>query len=371
MILVILIAFFSVIFLMVIHEFGHFVAAKKSGLQVEEFGIGYPPRLIGKKIGNTFYSLNLLPFGAFVKIPGEIGGIEDYHSFSGLSMPKKVFIVLGGVISFWIAAIIIFSVVFSLGVEVPITDEGSSSLTNVKIVILNVHLNSPAEISGIKKGDVVKEMWVDGSDRITADKVGDLQNFIDRHKGENVYFAIQRGSQNLTISLIPQNEPSQGRGIIGVQLQRTATFIEKYPWYQAPLRGLIYCGKITFRATVGLVQILSNLITGRGVPAGSEPAGPIGITIYLARAAELGIGFFLYFIGAVSVLLAIFNLLPIPALDGGKLLFLVIEKIRGRSISPKVERVVTSVFFFLIIALSIFVTIKFDIPKFSEFIKGF
>ncbi|MBU4204663.1 site-2 protease family protein [Patescibacteria group bacterium] len=370
MILAIIIAFFSVIFLMIIHEFGHFIAAKKSGLNVEEFGIGYPPRICGKKIGKTLYSLNLFPFGAFVKIPGEIGGIEDRHSFSGLSMPKKVFIVLGGIISFWVAAIIIFTVVFNIGVEIPISDEDDPLLTGAKIQVLNVHQDSPAEISGIKRGDIIKELWVEGSDKIIASRINDFQDFIEVNKGKKVYFIIQRGNQSLNISLVPRVSPPQNEGLIGVQLQRTATLIEKYPWYQTPIKGLVYCGEISVKAIGGLVGILSDLITGKGVPAGAEPAGPIGITVYLARAAELGIGFFLYFIGAISVLLAIFNLLPIPALDGGKLLFLAIEKIKGKSISPKIEQTITVIFFFMLITLSIFVTIKFDIPKFSEFIIG-
>lgn len=371
MILAIVIAFFSVIFLMVIHEFGHFLAAKKCGLKVEEFGIGYPPRIYGKKFGETLYSLNLLPFGAFVKIPGEIGGIEDLHSFSGLSMGKKVFIVLGGIISFWVAAIIIFTVVFNLGVDLPVSDEDSPLLANAKVVVLGVRPDSPGQISGMKAGDTIKEIWIDASDKKAINKVIDFQNFTEENKGKEVHIVIQRGEQSLEMSLIPRVSPPQGEGLVGIQLERTATLLAKYPWYQTPVRAVIYCGDITVRAVVSLTQMLKDLVLGRGVPAGAEPAGPIGITVYLARAAELGVGFFLYFIGAISVLLAIFNLLPIPALDGGKLLFLAIEKIKGKSVSPKIEGTITTAFFFLLIALSIFVTIKFDIPKFSQFINGF
>src|SRR3989344_685296 len=111
MILTILVAFISLIGLMVIHEFGHFILAKKFGIRVEEFGIGYPPRLLGKKIGETIYSINLIPFGAFVKVYGETGGIEDYHSFTGKPMWQRFAIVLGGVVSFWVVAVIILSIV--------------------------------------------------------------------------------------------------------------------------------------------------------------------------------------------------------------------------------------------------------------------
>ena len=105
LVVTILVAIFSLIGLVIIHEFGHFILAKKFGAKVEEFGIGYPPRLLGKKIGETIYSLNLLPFGAFVKIHGEEGGIENYRSFVGKPMWQRISIVLGGVVSFWIISV--------------------------------------------------------------------------------------------------------------------------------------------------------------------------------------------------------------------------------------------------------------------------
>src|SRR5947207_13623349 len=123
MLLTLLIAFFSLIALMIIHEFGHFIIAKKFGVKVEEFGIGYPPRLFGHRFGDTLYSVNLIPLGAFVKIYGEEGGVDDYRSFSGLAIWKRMLIVLGGVIAFWVAAAIIFSVLFGIGASVPVGDE--------------------------------------------------------------------------------------------------------------------------------------------------------------------------------------------------------------------------------------------------------
>jgi regulator of sigma E protease len=369
MVLTIIIAFFSIIFLMVSHEFGHFIVAKKCGIKVEEFGVGYPPRIFGKKINGTIYSLNLLPFGAFVKIPGEIGGVEDYQSFSGLAIWKRVLIVLGGVISFWVVAFVLFTIVFNIGVKVPISDE-SGSLPGAEVRIAEVYKNSPAEISGIKRGDVVKELWVDGSEKQAISKIKDFQDFIAASKGNQVNVAFQRGNQTLETSLVPRMSPPENEGPIGVQLERTVLLIQKYPWYQTPIRGLAYCWEITYKSIEGLFKVLSNLITGKGLPSGAEPAGPLGLFVFLARASELGVGFFLYFIAAIAVLLAISNLLPIPALDGGKLLFLAIEKIRAKAVSPKAEQVTTTIFFFLLISFSIFVTIKFDMPKLFEFIKS-
>jgi len=170
--------------------------------------------------------------------------------------------------------------------------------------------------------------------------------------------------------LIPRVSPPENEGPVGIGLERMANIIERHAWYQAPIKGIFYCGSLTVKAIGGLVKILGDLILGRGVPPGAEVAGPLGITILLARAFELGLGFFLYFIGIITVCVALFNLFPIPVLDGGKLLFLAIEKIRGKAISPKVEQTITMIFFVLLIGLSIFITIKFDIPRFSEFLKS-
>ena len=131
----------------------------------------------------------------------------------------------------------------------------------------------------------------------------------------------------------------------------------------APVQGVIYTWQTTVNALVGLYQTFASLFNRKGLPAGAAFAGPIGITVFLANAASYGIGFFLYFIGTISVCLAIFNLFPIPALDGGKLIFLIIEKIKGKPVSVKVEQTITLTCFVILIALSLFITVRFDIPR--------
>src|SRR3989338_2641458 len=152
----IIIAFFSLIALIVIHELGHFILAKKFGVKVEEFGSGYPPRVLGKKIGETVYSLNLWPFGAFVKIHGEEGGIEDYRSFIGKPIWQRVAIVLGGVVSFWIVAVILLSIVAGVwGLPVAVSDEESANLIDPKIQITQIAADAPAKTAGLKEGDII------------------------------------------------------------------------------------------------------------------------------------------------------------------------------------------------------------------------
>jgi regulator of sigma E protease len=157
---------------------------------------------------------------------------------------------------------------------------------------------------------------------------------------------------------------------VGVGLQRMATLIEKYPWYLAPVQGVIYTWQTTYNALKGLYIMFAGLFSGTGMPQGAEFAGPLGITIFLANAASYGVGFFLYFIGSISVFIAIFNLFPIPALDGGKLVFLIIEKIKGSPVSVKIEQNITMVCFVALILLSIFITVKFDFPRVGEYFSS-
>ena len=159
-ILILAIAFLSLIILMIIHEFGHFIIAKKFGVRVDEFGIGYPPRIYGKKIGETIYSINWLPLGAFVRIYGEEGGLDDYRSFSNLKIWKRVLIVVGGVAAFWLAAIVIFSIVFAMGTNLPVGDQDVQGLTNAQVIIVSVSPNSPASQVGLKGGDAIKDIKI-------------------------------------------------------------------------------------------------------------------------------------------------------------------------------------------------------------------
>jgi regulator of sigma E protease len=368
-ILTLIIAFFTLIILMIIHEFGHFIIAKKFGVRVDEFGIGYPPRIFGKKIGETIYSVNWLPLGAFVRIYGEEGGVDDYRSFANLKIWKRVLIIIGGVAAFWVAAMIIFSVVFAMGADLPVGDQNTQGLTNVRVSIINVQADSPADLAGLKSGDVLKAVKF-GDELIQIDTIKSFQDFTKAHAGEEIIVTIQRNEQILDLSLFPRINPPEGQGAVGVGLERMATLIKKYSWYQAPLQGVIFTWQTTFNTLKGLYNFFADLISGKGTPEGAAFAGPLGITIFLANAASYGVGFFLYFIGVISVLVAIFNLFPIPALDGGKLIFLAIEKIKGKPVSTKVEQNITIIFFIILICLSLFITIRFDIPRVADYFKS-
>ncbi len=358
----ILIAIFSLISLVVIHEFGHFILAKKFGVKVEEFGIGYPPRIFGKKIGETIYSLNLIPFGAFVKIYGEEKEIKEKRSFSEKPIWQKALIILGGVLSFWIVAIIILSVVFAIGIPTAISDQPSEDLLDKavqtpKVLIAGVSQDSPAQEANLKIGDRIISLK-SGTEEIEVTKVAEIQDFTQQHKGKEITVIVEREQELFQTNITPRVSPPQGEGSMGIVLVRAAVL--SYPWYQAPLRGIEATFKMTYSIVVGLTSALIKAIQRE--PTGVQLMGPVGITGLISQHFSLGINYFLQFIAMISIYLAIFNLLPIPAVDGGRLLFLGIEKIKGSPINKKIEHNINAVFFFLLIGLMIFVTIQ-DISK--------
>ena len=289
--LTIFIAFFSLISLIALHELGHFLFAKKFGVKVEEFGIGYPPRLFGKKIGETVYSLNLLPFGAFVRMPGEEEESDDARSFSKQSIKKRILIVLGGVFSFWVIAAIIFSIVFSLGAPVAIGDETDAGLINPKVTIVAVAKDSPAQAAGLEVGDTIKELsFMD--EQLIPDKTKQVQDFTNSHLDEEVNLVIERGAEVFSVSLTPRTSPPQGEGPMGVALARTA--IKKYPIYLAPWQGIITTGKLTISIISGYAEAIKNVFIGE--PSGVQMTGPVGVFQMLSQAQELGVTYYLNFL---------------------------------------------------------------------------
>ena len=352
--MIFLVVLLSLIGLIVLHELGHFVLAKKFGVKVEEFGIGFPPRIIGKKFGETLYSLNLLPFGAFVRIYGEQGGIEDCRSFIGKPIWQRMLIVLGGVVSFWIIAAILLSIVAGAwGLPTAVSDEENHTLIDPKVQIIAIAPGSPAQEVGLEIGDTI----------VGFDKLKEVQEFVEAHKGEEITLVIQRGKEVFEKRIIPRVSPPEGEGAVGVGLTRIA--LKPYSWYQAPVQGFITCGQLTYNIVNGWGLGLKSAVGLTQLPAGMkmEMMGPLGIFDLLREYFALGINYFLFLISLIAVALALINILPIPALDGGKLIFLIIEGIRRRPINYKLEQRITVTSLALLIILIIFVTVKFDIPR--------
>lgn len=366
MIITILIVFFTLIGLLVLHELGHFLLAKKFGVEVEEFGVGYPPRIFGKKIGKTIYSLNLLPFGAFVRIRGEEGklGVEDAKSFSSKPIWQRALILIGGVVTFWLIGFLIFTVIAaSWGLPTSVAEDFQPEALgqNIQIVegpqvqIIGVSSGSPAELVGLKVGDIIMNVKAQMSNVKKIDKVGQIQEFTQEHLGQEIILTIKRGEDISEVSVVPRVSPPEGEGAMGIALARVAKF--RYPWYRAPLQGVLVTAQQTVAMPMILGQVIVKAIQGEKVE-GVKFVGPIGIGEMMGRSLKIGFDSFLLLVAMISIWLALFNLLPIPAVDGGRLLFLVIEKVRGRPVNPNFERNITALFFTILVGLMIFITIK-------------
>ncbi|OHA64834.1 MAG: hypothetical protein A2672_01450 [Candidatus Wildermuthbacteria bacterium RIFCSPHIGHO2_01_FULL_49_22b] len=353
---------FSFLALVVLHELGHYLFAKKYNVKVEEFGIGLPPRLLGKKIGETIYSINLLPLGAFVRLEGEERAAPGPRSFSSKPLGQRAVIVAAGVVAFWLVAALIFTALgMTSGIPTGIGDEEVQGMVNPKVQILGVAKDSPAKAAGIELGDNIEKITNHESQiTIKPITIREVQEFTKENAGQELFFTLQRGNEQREVQLTPRIDAPAGEGPIGVALVRTA-FV-KYAWWEAPFRGIERTAALTYEILRGLGALLVNLARGQGLPRGIEVMGPVGIVSVLANSFSLGVPQFLSFFAVLAVYLALFNALPIPVVDGGKLLFLGIEALRKKPIPELWEKRMSAFVFVLLLTLMILVTIK-DIAR--------
>lgn len=332
--------------LILVHEFGHFIMARRAGIWVEEFGFGLPPRAIGKKIGETIYSINWLPFGGFVRLHGEAEeeGITDgKRAFLYRNKRTRAGVVTAGVIMNFLLAIIAFGVVYSFS--------GIPKDTH-RLKVVDVSVGSPAQTAGVVVGDVITKV---GKDSVT--NVDDFISKVNGQKGKTVSFEIERNGEVVKLNMIPRENPPGGEGPLGV----TITTIEIYfpPLWQRPFYGVYYGFKeaVFWGQTIilGLWTIIAGLFKGQA-PEGV--AGPVGIFAVTTEAARSGIMTLINFVGVLSVNLAILNILPFPALDGGRLLFIGIESVIGKKVVPKVEATIHTVGMIILLLLLLAITIS-------------
>jgi regulator of sigma E protease len=331
------------------HEFGHFLLAKLSGAKVEEFGIGFPPRLLSFKKGETRYSVNLIPFGGFVKILGENTSEKMPRSFSSRPVYWRAFILSAGVFFNMILAWILFSVVFVVGAPTSVGPE----VKEAAVMILEVQANTPAEAAGLQPGDKILGLSAAGRFR-QIENIAEAQDFILKHKGEELKIEYARGKELFTVLVVPDPNPPEGIGSLGVILDRVGTV--SLPVHKAFWEGARNTVLLIAVIVKSLGHILISLMSGAG--AGIQVLGPVGIAGLVGTASELGFVHLLQWIAILSVNLAIINFLPIPALDGGRLLFLAIESIKGSPVNQKVFSIANSVSFAALIALMILITYR-------------
>lgn len=352
-----LIAFFSFIGLIILHELGHFVFAKKFGMKVEEFGIGMPPKIWGKQIGETIYSLNLLPLGAFVRIQGEEGDSKDPRSFNAKPMWQRMVVVAAGVIAFWLVSILLFTgLAATSGIPTGIEDSTTQGVSHAAVQIIGIAKNSPAKEAGIKLGDTIQSIKTIGGEVILPTTVKEVQNYSSKKDGQALEFSLSRMGENITVFITPRMNPPQGEGPLGISLVRSA--LVKQVWYMAPIEGVKQTWGLTLQVVDGLGSLVTSLIHGKGAPEGTEVMGPIGIFQMLMNTLSLGWAYFLSFLAMLSVYLAVFNALPIPVVDGGRFVFLALEFMRKKPLPERIEKSMSTVIFTILIGLMILVTLK-------------
>ncbi len=370
--------------LVIAHELGHFLTAIRMGVKAEEFGLGFPPRGFGiyknkhgrwrfifgdrsveslekdedtsrhPAVKSTVYSLNWLPLGGFVKIKGENGeGKKDSDSFAAKKIWQRVIILSAGVIMNVILAWVLFSVGYMIGIpQSTDTLAGNAIVSESKVMVASVSANSPAAVAGLKEGDAILRI---NNQAVATEK--DLQDSVAVNDNQVTTLLVKRGTEELNIMVVPSSKDG-GRATIGVSI--FAAGLVSYPFFSAIIEG----GKTTVYMIQQIFSAFGTLISGvfNGQNVGDQFAGPVGIANITGQAARLGFAYLLQFTALLSINLAVINILPLPALDGGRILFLVIEKLKGKPVKQEVETIIHNIGFILLITLIVFITYK-DVIK--------
>lgn len=343
-------SFFIVSFLILVHELGHFLAAKKAGLKVEEFGLGLPPRIFGKKIGETIYSVNLIPFGGFVRIFGDLDSEEDLEedrSFVKQPPSIKLFVAVAGILMNFLLGFFIFWALFSFGNEVVLDSSNRTRAVEKVIGILQVAKNSPAEQAGLKPGDKISKIKVNDQ-LFTSLNEEDFLEITKQNAGQEITLILSSGRE---IKVIPRKNPPTGEGALGIMIAEVGKV--SYPFFEAFFQALKYSFKVSLHLFSLIFQLFSGLLF-RGEL--HNLSGPVGLISFTAEVVKTGLSQTLSFIGLISLNLAVFNLLPLPALDGGRILFLLWELLSRKPVPAKYEAWIHSAGMLLLLGLLILVT---------------
>lgn len=329
--------------LVLVHEGGHFFAAIKTKVRVEEFGLGLPPKIVSKKVGRTIFSLNWLPIGGFCRLYGEEADGKGGEAFNNKKPWQKAIVILGGVFMNIVLAVLIFTAVYSI-MGVPQETE--------KMKVTEVVKGSPAETAGLKEGD-----WIIKVGDKEVKKTKDLGDEVAKYKGKEVRLLIDRKGQIQDMSVQVRENPPAGEGAMGIAYSNIEMI--HVPWYQfykgigAGFKEAYFWGKVIFE---GVVKMIKGLFVGQ-LP--KDVSGPLGM--YEATSSikkDQGILAVIHFFGIVSVNLAIVNVLPFPALDGGRMIFVGYEWIFRKRASQKVEAIVNSVGMYILLSLLLLITVS-------------
>ncbi|MEX0917706.1 MAG: site-2 protease family protein [Candidatus Paceibacterota bacterium] len=352
--------FFAVLFVLIlVHELGHFIVAKWTGMRVDEFGIGFPPRLFGYRIGETIYSLNLLPIGGFVRIFGENFSDPELEeegrekrSFTDKNKWAQAAVLSAGVAMNILLAWALFAGVLMMGVPTVVDEDEASA--DAQLVIADVLQDSPAAKERIPVGATVRSLAVSGEER-TDLSPSRFSAFMSEHSDEEVTITYEASGEIHTATVTPTTgviPDSADQPAIGVAVSLIDTV--RYPVWSALVEATYMTGNMLVMITVGISSLLIDAVTLSADL--SQVAGPVGIVGMVGEAAEFGLASLLMFTAIISLNLAIINLLPVPALDGGRLLFVAIEAVIRRPLDPVWAGRANAIGFTILILLMLAVT---------------
>lgn len=342
--LIALLVFLGLSFLILAHEAGHFFMGKLFGLKVEEFGFGFPPRMFAKKFGETEYSINWLPFGGFVKIAGENDAFDEEagkHAAKPTGEQKRYFVfqpawkrsvvVLAGVTVNFLLGWLLLSGILMAG-------------TPPLVVISGVAPDSPAQQAGLREGDIIKDYR----------DVQSFISFVNENKGKEISLTLLRQDGEVTVTTTPRSVLEENQGPLGVVLSDAG--VPKQGFFKALYVGFIEAWRICWLTLVGFYQLIKTLVVDASLTPGV--VGPVGIFTVAQQTGSLGFIYLVQLLSLISLNLAVVNLIPFPALDGGRFFLIMIEKIKGSPIPRRLEGYVNAFGFAFLLLLMVLLTFR-------------
>lgn len=344
--------------LILVHEFGHFIVAKWSKMRVDEFGLGFPPRALTLgKVGETTYTLNWLPLGGFVKIHGEDGGDEQNpRSFAARPRILQALVLVAGIAMNFLFAFVLIVAALMAGTPRALSQSEIAHAHDVHVAVASVMLNSPAAQAGLQPGDEILS-GRDAQGAWAATSTASFSDFVNASKGTPIALSVQRAAGGTAVATatpvagLVSSDPS--RYVLGVEIAPVGVI--SVPFFAAMAQGATLTWGVTILTVEGLGHLIGGLFTGSANLA--QVSGPIGIVSHISSASNQGFSDLLSLIAVISVNLALINLIPIPALDGGRLLFVAIEAVRRRAINQTTATTVNTVGFALLIVLVVVVSV--------------
>ena len=423
----VIIGFLILMALVVVHELGHFIAARRNGVTVEEFGIGFPPRAIAwvknpeyekwkkdksgekpkkwlrfpredwdKKQKTLIFSLNYLPIGGFCAMKGESDSDTTPHSFGSASLWAKTKILFAGVTMNWLAAFIILTGLAITGMPEFMDNQfgitPTAKTTPAHISIKNVVENSPAEKAGLTSGEYI--VWASSEKECLSDvctpikTTSDLTIFNNKHAGQTVYYGVAKDihaepdSTKENVRLVEATlNPTDAEYLLGITMEQDGMVRYIFPWYQAPVVAAVNTVQLTGETYRGLGNMVGSFFSGvtkqfsgddatrsegqkEIKAAGDSVSGPVGIIgILFPSSVESGPTTLAFLAAIISISLACMNVLPIPALDGGRFFLIMLYRLRGKKLEKATEEKIVSRAFIFLLILIVLVTIR-DITRF-------